>query len=89
MVSVQVADFSPVIAEIHVFHPISQLQGFGFPPVTGFHGTFFLLRQAEPAPIEMRNSECGEFGRAVRKTGGREGFGCSRRGLGVGLLSGS
>src|ERR1700722_12447242 len=38
---------------------------------------FFYLRQAEPAPMEMRNSECGEFGRAVRKTGGAEGFGCS------------
>ena len=40
MVSAQVADFSPVTAEIHVFHPVSQLQGFGFSPVMGFPGIF-------------------------------------------------
>ena len=71
----QAADFSPVITNIHLFQPISQLQGFGFSSVTGFPRTFY-LRQAEPAPIEMGNSECGDFGelsRAVRNTD----WGCS------------
>jgi hypothetical protein len=39
-VSAQVTDFSPVIAKIHVFQPISQLQDFGFSLVMGFLRTF-------------------------------------------------
>ncbi|HXC99260.1 MAG TPA: hypothetical protein VN048_07955 [Verrucomicrobiae bacterium] len=38
--SAQVTDFSPVITNFHDFRPNSQLQGFGFSPVTGFPMTF-------------------------------------------------
>jgi hypothetical protein len=35
--SLQVSDFSPVRTVFHVFHPISQPQGFDFSPVTKKH----------------------------------------------------
>ena len=79
MVSLQTADFSPAITNPHVFRPVSQLQGFGFSPVTGFLRTFFNCgRQSlHPSKCGIRNAEtsassvepCG-----VRNTGGCPGL---------------
>jgi hypothetical protein len=59
MVSVQVADFSPVITNFHDFRPISQLQGFGFSPVTGFPGILFICGRQSLHPLKwgIRNAE--------------------------------
>jgi hypothetical protein len=56
--SAQVTDFSPVITNFHDFRPNSQLQGFGFSPVTGFPGIFFICGRQSLHPLKcgIRNA---------------------------------
>jgi hypothetical protein len=62
---VQAIDFPPVIAILLVFYPISQVQGFGFSPVTGFPRIFYLrerrLRRAQTSTSSVESSSRAKY----------------------------